>query len=564
MSDKSDTDSPAAQPAAPVEVPKAIIKLPSKRKLPLVWIVPMVAAIIGIWLVVLNIMHEGPTVTIRFNSAEGIEPGKTKIKYKDVDIGEVKSVGLSKDRKQVILTAKLIKEASDYLHQDTRFWVVRPRISAGTVSGLNTLLSGAYIGLDIGKSDESERDFVGLEVPPIVTGDLPGRQFILHSPEIGSLDVGAVVTFRRLNVGQVVAYSLDPDGKAITLKVFINAPYDQYVTDNTRFWHASGIDLSLDANGLKLETQSLGSIIQGGVAFQTPPDSIPGSPAPKDAAFKLYRDRDLAMRLPDKNVIPYTVYFNDSLRGLTPGAPVDFHGIVVGEVKSINVEYVPQHGVFHFPVDINIYPDRMRSYYTPGSKRPVEPSPAQNRELANQLVAAGMRAQLKTGNLLTGQLYVSLDFYPKAPAASIDWNHVPAVLPSMNGGLGEIQNSLASILSKVDKIPFDQLSGELVTSLKSLNKALDNTDQLISKLNSDVAPEIKATLTDARGTLNAAQQVLNNDAPLQLDLREALRQVAKSAQAVGSLADYLDRHPETLIRGKPAPKPLNSEEGKAP
>jgi paraquat-inducible protein B len=545
-------------------IPKAIIKAPSKRKLPLVWIVPMVAAIIGIWLVVQNIVNEGPTVTIRFTNAEGIEPGKTKIKYKDVDIGEVSNVAVSKDRKQIILTAKLVKEARDYLLKDTRFWVVRPRISAGTVSGLNTLLSGAYIGVDIGKSDETVHDFVGLEVPPIVTGDLPGRQYILHSAEIGSLDVGAVVTFRRLNVGQVVAYSLDPDGKAITLKVFINAPYDQYVTDNTRFWHSSGIDLSVDANGLKLETQSLGSIIQGGLAFQTPPDSIPGAPAAKDATFKLYHDRELAMRLPDKTIIPYTVYFNDSLRGLTPGAPVDFHGIVVGEVKSINVEYLPKEGVFHFPVEINIYPDRMSSRYIAGAKQPVGDTDAENRGLADKLVAAGMRAQLKTGNLLTGQLYVSLDFYPKSPKATIDWKHVPAVLPSINGGLGEIQDSLASILAKVDKIPFDQLSGELVTSLKTLNKTLDNTDQLITKINNDVAPEIKATLTDARGTLNAAQQVLNSEAPLQLDLREALRQVSKSAQAVGSLADYLDRHPESLIRGKPTPKPLHSDEGKAP
>ena len=545
-------------------IPKAIINARTKRKLPLVWIVPMVAAIIGIWLVAQNIVNEGPTVTIRFNNAEGIEPGKTKIKYKDVDVGEVKTVAVSKDRKQVILTVKLVKEASDYLIRDTRFWVVRPRISAGTVTGLNTLLSGAYIGVDIGKSDEHVHDFVGLEVAPIVTGDLPGRQFILHSPEIGSLDVGAVVTFRRLNVGQVVAYTLDPDGKAITLKVFINAPYDQYVTDNTRFWHASGIDLSVDANGMKFETQSLGSLIQGGLAFQTPPDSIPGAPAAKDATFKLYRDRELAMHLPDKTVIPYTVYFNDSLRGLTPGAPVDFHGIVVGEVKSVNVEYIAKEGVFHFPVEINIYPDRMRSRYVAGTKLSVGDSDAENRELANKLVSAGMRAQLKTGNLLTGQLYVSLDFYPKSPKASIDWKHVPAVLPSINGGLGEIQDSLASILAKVDKIPFDQVSTELVTSLKILNKTLDNTDQLITKINNDVAPEIKATLKDARGTISAAQQVLNSEAPLQLDLREALRQVAKSAQAVGSLADYLDRHPESLIRGKPTPKPLHSDEGTVP
>jgi paraquat-inducible protein B len=543
------------------DIPEAQVVGPARRHLPLVWIVPIIAVVIGAWIVVHNVLSEGPTITLRFNDADGIEPGKTKIRYKNVDIGEVKTVAVAPDRKHVLVTAQLVKGTKDYLVSDTRFWVVRPRIAAGSVSGLSTLLSGAYIGVDVGSSIEAQSDFVGLEIPPIVTADLPGREFTLHGAEIGSLDVGAVVSFRRIAVGQVLAYQLDKDGKGVTFKIFVNAPYDQYVTQNTRFWHASGIDLSLDANGLKVETQSLVSLVEGGLAFQTPPDQAVGEPAAPDATFRLFASRDEAMQQPDSERRRFIVYFKDSLRGLGNGAPVDFHGIVAGEVRSIGVEYSATEGLFRFPVEIVIYPDRMRAHYVAGSPRP-DTGDAANRVLVDRLVKSGMRAQLKSGNLLTGQLYIALDFYPEARHAVVDWSHSPPILPTINGGLAEIQDSVSSILKKVDQIPLEQLSAELIASLKNLNTTLADTDQLVARINTDLAPEVKATLAEARRSLHAAQATLNGDAPLAADLREALLQISRSAQAVGSLADYLERHPESLIRGKPAQAPPPSPEDK--
>jgi paraquat-inducible protein B len=546
------------------DFPAAIVSPPRRRVLPLVWVVPLVAALIGMWLVVHNILNEGPTVTLRFTSAEGIEPGKTRIKYKDVDIGEVKTVAVSKDRKQIIISAKIVKDASDYLVADTRFWVVRPRISAGGVSGLGTLLSGAYIGVDVGKSKEHLRDFVGLEVPPIVSGELPGREFVLHGTEIGSLDVGSPVYFRHVAVGEVVAYNVDRDGKGVTLKIFVHAPYDQYVTEDTRFWHASGFDLSLDANGFRLDSQSLVSIVAGGLAFQSPPDAPVGVSAAIDATFTLYPDRERAMRHPDNEVRRFVVYFKESLRGLAIGAPVDFHGIVIGEINSLGVEYTPQQGVFRFPVEINIYPDRMREKYRPGAPRP-QVGDAANRALVDQLVSTGMRAQLKTGSLLTGQLFVALDFFPDARKAAVDWRHDPPVLPTTTGDFQAIQDSVASILKKVDKIPLDQLAAELLRTVQTLNRTLADTDLLMRQLNADVAPEAKAALGEARRSLSTAQRVLASDAPLQQELREALHQVSRSAQAVGALADYLERHPDSLLRGKPSSATLpKTEESKHP
>ncbi|MBS1138079.1 MAG: hypothetical protein H6R11_2033 [Proteobacteria bacterium] len=243
------------------EIPAAVA-VPRRRWSPsLVWLIPIVAAVIGGWLAVKGILERGPTVTIGFNTAEGLEAGKTRIKYKDVDIGLVKSIALAEDRKGVVVTAELTKQAEDFLVEDTRFWVVRPRVAGGSVSGIGTLFSGAYIGFDAGKSAVPRREFTGLETPPVVTAGLPGRHFILTSEDLGFLDIGAPIYFRRIPVGQVVAFELDKDGAGVTFKIFINAPYDRYVTGNTRFWQASGVDVTLDAGGFRVNTESLASIL---------------------------------------------------------------------------------------------------------------------------------------------------------------------------------------------------------------------------------------------------------------------------------------------------------------
>ncbi len=260
------------EPGSP-DFPEAVVKPRSRWRLQLVWLVPLIAVLIGGWLAVQAVLQKGPTITISFKTGEGIEAGKTKIKYKDVDIGVVRSVVLSKDHRGVIASAELAKDATSLLVDDTRFWVVRPRVSGGTVSGLGTLLSGSFIGTDVGTQAKERRDFVGLETPPAVAKDVPGREFVLKSEDMGSLDVGTPVFFRRLQVGQITAYTLDADGNGVTLRVFINAPYDKYVRADTRFWHASGVDVSLDTTGVKVNTQSMVAILIGGIAFQSPPES---------------------------------------------------------------------------------------------------------------------------------------------------------------------------------------------------------------------------------------------------------------------------------------------------
>lgn len=514
---------------------------------PLVWSIPIVAALIGGWLAVQAILERGPTIAIHFKAAEGIEAGKTKIKYKNVDIGEVTEIVLSEDRASIVATAQLSRQAEGFLVEDTRFWVVRPRVAGSGVSGIGTLISGSYIGVDIGRSTQARRDFVGLETPPVVTGDLPGRQFFLRGAELGSLDLGSPVYFRRFQVGRVVGFELDPDGKGVGLQLFVDAPYDRYVNADTRFWHASGIDLTLDATGVRVDTESLATIVLGGVVFESPSDSEGAPPAERDAVFTLHADRVQAMRPPDPPAERYLLVFNESVRGLSPGAPVDFRGVVIGEVTSIGVDLDAAEREVRMPVKVKLYPERLRPRTLRG--RP-EGAAFDSRALIERLVEIGFRAQLRTGNLLTGQLYIALDVFSNAAPVRLAWDKRPPELPTMPSSLEGLQATLEEIKAKLKQVPFEAIGVDLRKALTTLDRTLNNTDRLVRRLEVELAPEARATLAEARRTLGAAEQTLSAEAPVQQELRETLRELARAAAALRTLADYLERHPESLIRGK--------------
>jgi paraquat-inducible protein B len=541
----------------PGDLPRAIPEPHRSARLPLVWIVPVIAIVAGIIVVIQQTLAQGPRIDISFLSADGVEANKTKIRYKDVDIGDVTDIHVSKDRKTVIVSARIHRDARDYLVDDTRFWAVRPRLAGGSVTGLGTLVSGVYISVDVGHSAVDRKHFTGLEVPPIVTSDLPGREFILHADDIGSLSVGATVYYRRIAAGQVVAYSLDPGGASVTIKVFVYRPYDAYVTASTRFWQASGIDMSIDSDGVKLRTESLTSILEGGVAFQALPAATSTESMPADSAFTLYTDRERAIRQSDTEVRTFVMYFKGSLRGLSVGAPVDLRGITIGEVKSLSVEYERDGGTLRFPVEVDIFPQRIRGRTRRGD-RPLgmdESSDSASRTLVDSLVAHGMRAELKTGSLLTGQKYVALDFHTEVPADRVGWDAKPAVFPTTAGALDEIQDSVSSIAKKLDKVPFDQISSRLIATLVNLDDTMKSANRLVHQIDGSIAPQFNATLKEAEGAMKNAKEVLGQDAPLQSDLSATLMQLSRAAKSVSALVDYLERHPESLLRGKPEKTP---------
>ena len=546
------------------DIPPALAAPKSGRSLPLVWLVPAVALAIGAWLAVSHWLERGTTITISFRTAEGLQAGKTKIKYKDIDIGQISEIHLAPDLSGVIATAELVKGAESRVVEDTRFWVVRPRISGSTVSGLQTLLSGSYVAMDVGKSTERARVFTGLEQPPAFTTDAPGRQITLRAEDIGSLDIGSPVYYRRLQVGQVAAYELEKDGKSVRLTIFINAPYHQFVTSNSRFWHASGIDMALDAEGVRIKTESLVSIAIGGIAFATPFDETEPAPITPDMVFELHRNQARAFKNPDRLADRYVLVFNQSVRGLQPGAPVDFRGIVVGEVATIHTQYDAETQKISLPVEILIYPERFTSRLRGGA--PKSGRLGKDGKFVAGLVERGLRAQLRTGSLLTGQLYVALDFFPDAPRAKVDFAQAPPELPTTPSTLEDLQATLVSLANKLERVPLEAMATDLSQTLKTI-------DALVKRLDSEIAPEARAalaegrqTLIEMRKTLSEATKTMNDasrtfanaekslapDSALFGELQDAAREFARTAQSLRTLADYLERNPQALIRGKSA------------
>lgn len=526
--------------------PSAVAVKQSKWRMQLVWLVPIVAVLIAGWLAVQSVMQTGPTITIRFSTGEGIEAGKTKIKFKNVDIGVIRNVELSDDHKTVLASAEMSRNASSMLVDDTRFWVVRPRISGGTVSGIGTLLSGSHVGMDIGTSQKARRDFVGLESPPVLASGAPGREFVLKSENLGSLDIGSPVFFRRLQVGQIVSYALDPEGAGMIVHVFVNAPYDKYVTNDTRFWHASGVDVTVDTTGLKVDTESLVSILIGGLAFESPPSTKSEVEADALHQYPLFPNRTEAMKRHDSITDKYVLNFKESVRGLTVGAPIDFRGIVIGEVSAINTHFDPATREFSIPVEVNIFPERLIPRDEWQDQRSQISSA--RKEFADYLVSKGLRAQLRTASLLTGQLYIAIDFFPSAPKVTMDWSKTTPQLPTVPGNLQGLQESITDLVAKLNRIPFEGIATDL-------RKTLGDADTLLNTINTDIAPDAKTTMAAAREALASVNRTMQSDSPLQQSTADTMREVSRAAASIRSLAEYLERHPEALIRGKTEDKP---------
>ncbi|MGH8506402.1 MAG: intermembrane transport protein PqiB [Stenotrophobium sp.] len=532
------------QPPPPSEPTAPQITRPHRWSLSLIWLVPLVAAFAGLTLTLRTYLNEGPTITISFVTAEGLEAGRTEVRYKNVVIGKVRKIDLSDDRKNVEVTVKLTKSASGIAVDGTRFWVERPRIGLSGISGINTLLSGAYIGVDIGDSDEARRQFTGLEKPPAVTHDLKGRRFVLHARDPGSLTIGSPVYYHKMPVGQVVASDLAEDGQSVTVQVFVNAPFDRFVTEAARFWNASGVDLSINAAGLKLNTQSLATVFAGGIAFQETSGPA-GKPAPEDSSFTLYPDMSAAMAPPDGPAEAVVMDFRGSTRGLEIGSPVDFRGLALGVVKAINMEFDAATQSFYTRVSADLFPDRLGDARQQ-MLRAEKAAGISHADMIQRLVAHGLRAQLRTGNLLTGQIYVALDILPHTQRARFDPHVTPLVIPTAAGDLEQAQVQVQDIIRKLDAIPFDKIGNNLHETLKSANS-------LLKKLDRELAPQAKKVLENAQATLQSLDQNLASpDAPLQQNARSTLEQINRAASSLRALADYLEQHPESLIRGKPA------------
>lgn len=532
------TDGPKLPGKAPIKTRRFSVSL--------VWIVPIVAVLVGISLVVHSLMQEGPTITLNFKTGSGLTANKTVVKYRNVVIGTVSDVELSDDQKSVNATIKLVKQAESFTREDSQFWVVRPRIGAGGVSGIDTLLSGDYIGADIGQSSARAKNFTGLENPPPITYGEPGKRFTLRTQNLGSVDIGSPVYYRKIPVGQVVAYALDADGKGVNIEVFIHAPNDAYVTENTRFWNASGIDVNVGANGFAVKTESLSSLLVGGIAFRAPEYSPNDQPAGEEKAFDLFEDQQTALAPPSGKAQYLSLRFDQSLRGLKVDAPVEFLGIEFGKVVSVNLDFDVKKRSFPVNVGIVIYPQRLgQAHLKMLEALKHDPNDeAAGIKLIGTFIENGLRAQARSGNLLTGQLYIALDFYPKAEKVVFDSTARPATIPTIPGSLEQLQEKLESMVNKINQLPIERIAGNLDSNLVELRKGL-------TQFNAKTLPGVQTTLADVSKTLQSASSTLAEDSPQREQLTQTLDELGRMSRSLRELSDYLSRHPESLLRGRP-------------
>ena len=583
---------PMTATSTDASLPLPQVAMSRRPRLSMVWLVPLLALLVGASLVVRNILQTGPRIEIEFHTAEGLEPGKTEVRYKEVVIGRVTTVTLRDDRQHVIAEVQLDRSATGVAVEDTAFWVVRPRIGVGGVSGLGTLLSGAYIGVDAGKSDVARAGFVGLENPPHVLRGEPGTGYLLRAADLGSLDVGSPIYYRRTRVGRVVGYTLDAERDELSVKVFIEAPYQRLVTPQTRFWNASGVDLSINANGLTLDTQTLTSVLAGGIAFEQPEGESRQPVAAAGTEFTLFNDRKSALAPPRGPPLPVRLVFDGSLRGLSVGAPIDFLGIEIGSVRALSLQYDSARQRAPVLVLAELYPMRLGGLRAALGKPAVgantntntntsastdtsadTDSAAADRALLQRLVDNGLRAQLRTGNLLTGQLYVAMDFHPKAGPLRLSVHDGMLTLPTVPGALNELQSQVGDIVQKINALPLDEIGRGLAealrqadTTLKQLTPdtraALAETQRTLAAaqaLLAQLGPEAQQSLQALRRAVDSAQATLDRTeqtllepgAPLQRNLAQALVEVQRAAAALRVMADTLQRNPESLLRGKP-------------
>jgi paraquat-inducible protein B len=537
-----------SEPTRPAEEELPTPAVQNRRWIPrLVWVVPIAAAAIGISLLIRNWENAGPQITISFLSGEGVQVGKTLVKYRDVAVGRVSAVGLSADHETVMVSASLSKEAASLLKADTQFWIVRPRIGVNSVSGLGTLLSGVYIGMKTGAATRGERQFVGLENPPALSHGPRGRELQLHAARAGSMAIGAPLYFRQFQVGRVIDENLLPDGST-RVTVFVDAPYDGFVKPVTRFWNASGIDVKLGADGLNVQTESLAAVLAGGIAFDDgPTEDLAAAAVGMPGDFTLYKNETEAMAPPDGEPHYVRMRFAQALRGLEVGAPVEFVGVNIGSVIAVDLGYEPQNKSFPVVVTAKLYPRRMGEAYEILVAQGKTESEETLAAFVGTLVNRGLRAQPRSASLLTGKLYIALDFLPASPRVAFDASNRPVELPTVNGSFQELEANIGRLVKKVNDLPLEQIAADLHTDLTDLHETL-------SELHGRVLPSAVDTLSALHTTLDSVDRTLDVESPLQRGLTETLSESRTTLQAVRELADYLDRHPDALLRGRRAQK----------
>ena len=427
-----------------------------------IWAIPIVSILIAGWLVWDTLSKRGPLITVTFQAAEGLQAGQSRVRHRDVDVGLVEGVALSPDLGHVVTTIRMNRDAASLLAEGTRFWVVKPRLFAGNLSGLGTLLSGSYIGIaPSGADGQRQTRFTGLADPPLLGAREHGRTFLLQADRLGSVSLGSPVFYRDLPVGEVLGWDLGKMAETVTIHAFVRAPFDQYVRDGSRFWNASGVSLKLGADGVQLQLESLRALLMGGIAFETPTNTRALEASAADHAFPLHSNQEAANNAAYHRRVQFVSYFPGSVSGIGQGSPVTFQGLRVGHVTGLDLEYDAAGDALRAPVRFEVEPERIANVRLVEGRGPV----------ANMrmLVERGLRAKLQSANLLTGQMQVSLEIVANAPSAELEVENNVLVLPTVPGEFAGITDAVNQLMGKLDKLPFEQIGQSLSDTLRGVD-----------------------------------------------------------------------------------------------
>jgi paraquat-inducible protein B len=545
-------------------------KVGRSRWLSPIWAIPIVTALIAGFLVWHSYSQRGPAITITFRSAEGLTAGQSQLRYRDVVMGTVEEITLSQDLQHVTLSVRTTRAAEPLLTENARFWVVKPRLFAGSISGLDTLLSGSYLQIApaLTATGRPQRHFTGLEDPPLLTAEEPGRTFRLEADRIGSISLGSPIFYRDLDVGQVMGWDLADMAESVTIHAFIRAPFDRYVREGSRFWNASGVSLRLGADGVQLQVESLRAILLGGIAFETPEAARNGREMPDESVFRLYANQTAATSAALTRRVPVVSYFSDSITGLAPGAPVTFQGVRIGEVLGYDLTYDAATDRLRVPVRYEIEPERISGSASAESRGVLEN--------ARTLVRQGMRARLASANLITGQQQIALEMIENAAPAEITMEGNVVVMPTVPGQFASIMEGVNRVLASVEAMPWQEIGRnvnstvaglneliqgpELRASLAALQGTLTTAEQTMRGLDASLQPALRSlpqvmanlnnTVAQANRLIASANRGYGDGSQFQRDLERMLEQITVAARSLRSLMDQLNRNPESLIRGR--------------
>jgi paraquat-inducible protein B len=553
------------------EVPVAIVRTRAerRRRISLIWAIPLITAFIAAWLAWDTLAKRGPQITIRFDNAAGLQANQSRIRMRDVDLGVVERVALTPDHDHVIVTARMTREAWPLLTDKAQFWIVKPRFFAGSLSGLETLVSGAYIQLEpAGEGGNPKTDFIGLEDPPVLHSSVPGHTFRLTAPRVGSLNPGSPIFFRDLEVGEVLGWDLGAMAKDVTIHAFVRAPFDRYVHDRTVFWNASGASIKLGGNGLQLQLESLRALVLGGIAFETSDLALDSPVANGNHPFVLYADRDAADTASYDRNLKFISYFKGSVAGLSKGSTVTLHGLPIGSVTDVALSYDPRADEVKVAVRYEVEPDRIVRWHPPGE--------ANLDNVVLDLVHRGLRIRLESANLLTGAKQLAMDIFPGAPETAYEKQGDAYVLTPLDEGQGDITASATALIARLQAIPFEQIGDNLNKTLAGANgtindpklhqaiaelsETLNETQTLMASVNKNADPllrrlpqlasDLEATVQHADRLVGSLDDSHGPGSEFGRDLNRMLGQLSDAARSVRILADMLSRHPEALIRGR--------------